>query len=90
MKVKIKASNATFSPPPTLARLTHLPISLTMLPLKALWMSENQSQPLLTFQTDVDPDTGEKVLTCVLLPQQPTDTDRGEIFPRGSGGMEDH
>lgn len=89
MKVKIKASNATFSPP-TLARLTHLPISLTMLPLKALWMSENQSQPLLTFQTDVDPDTGEKVLTCVLLPQQPTDTDRGEIFPRGSGGMEDH
>lgn len=59
-------------------RLTHLPLSLTTLRLKALWLSENQSQPLLTFQTDVDPDTGEKVLTCVLLPQQPCESDRGK------------
>ncbi|RXM30770.1 Leucine-rich repeat-containing protein 1 [Acipenser ruthenus] len=50
-------------------RLTYLPMSLTTLKLKALWLSENQSQPLLTFQTDVDTETGEKVLTCVLLPQ---------------------
>ncbi|XP_049927787.1 leucine-rich repeat-containing protein 1 [Epinephelus moara] len=56
-------------------RLTHLPLSLTTLRLKALWLSENQSQPLLTFQTDEDPDTGEKVLTCVLLPQQPCEPD---------------
>ncbi|KAG9344206.1 hypothetical protein JZ751_010875, partial [Albula glossodonta] len=52
-------------------RLVYLPMSLTTLRLKALWLSENQSQPLLTFQTDVDPESGEKVLTCVLLPQQP-------------------
>ncbi|KAJ8248091.1 hypothetical protein GJAV_G00238210 [Gymnothorax javanicus] len=51
-------------------RLTYLPMSLTTLRLKALWLSDNQSQPLLTFQTDVDPESGEKVLTCVLLPQQ--------------------
>lgn len=54
-------------------RLSHLPLSLTSLKLKALWLSDNQSQPLLTFQTDVDPETGEKVLTCVLLPQMPSD-----------------
>uniref|UniRef100_A0A671N793 Leucine-rich repeat-containing protein 1-like n=1 Tax=Sinocyclocheilus anshuiensis TaxID=1608454 RepID=A0A671N793_9TELE len=52
-------------------RLLYLPLTLTSLRLKALWLSENQSQPLLTFQTDVDPESGEKVLTCVLLPQQP-------------------
>lgn len=50
-------------------------MSLTTLRLKALWLSENQSQPLLTFQTDEDPDSGEKVLTCVLLPQQPCEPD---------------
>lgn len=55
-------------------RLTHLPMSLTTLRLKALWLSENQSQPLLTFQTDQDPVSGEKVLTCVLLPQQPCES----------------
>lgn len=53
-------------------------MSLTTLRLKALWLSENQSKPLLTFQTDVDPDTGEKVLTCVLLPQQSCESDRGK------------
>uniref|UniRef100_A0A3Q3IBG7 Disease resistance R13L4/SHOC-2-like LRR domain-containing protein n=1 Tax=Monopterus albus TaxID=43700 RepID=A0A3Q3IBG7_MONAL len=56
-------------------RLTHLPLSLTTLRLKALWLSENQSQPLLSFQTDEDPESGEKVLTCVLLPQQPSEPD---------------
>lgn len=62
-------------------RLTHLPMSLTTLRLKALWLSENQSQPLLTFQTDKDPDSGEKVLTCVLLPQQPCEPDnKGTVF----------
>lgn len=62
-------------------RLTHLPMSLTTLRLKALWLSENQSQPLLTFQTDEDPESGEKVLTCVLLPQQPYEPDnKGNYF----------
>lgn len=60
-------------------RLAHLPLSLTTLRLKALWLSENQSQPLLTFQTDEDPDSGEKVLTCVLLPQQPCESNNKGI-----------
>ncbi|XP_045477481.1 protein lap4 isoform X4 [Harmonia axyridis] len=51
-------------------RLPHLPYKLLQLSLKAVWLSENQSQPLLTFQTDTDPDTGATVLTCFMLPQQ--------------------
>ncbi|XP_063705869.1 protein lap4-like [Culicoides brevitarsis] len=51
-------------------RLQYLPYSLVNLQLKAVWLSENQAQPLLTFQPDVDEQTGEQVLTCFLLPQQ--------------------
>ncbi|XP_071451174.1 protein lap4 isoform X3 [Hetaerina americana] len=54
-------------------RLQHLPLSLASLNLKAVWLSENQAQPLLTFQTDHDEVTGEDVLTCFLLPQLPPD-----------------
>lgn len=50
-------------------RLNHLPYSLVNLQLKAVWLSENQAQPLLTFQPDVDEESGEQVLTCFLLPQ---------------------
>ncbi|XP_015745822.1 protein scribble homolog isoform X2 [Python bivittatus] len=53
-------------------RLQHLPFALTNLHLKALWLAENQSQPMLKFQTEDDEKTGEKVLTCYLLPQQPS------------------
>ncbi|XP_076348161.1 uncharacterized protein LOC143245792 [Tachypleus tridentatus] len=49
-------------------RLQFLPITITGLNLKALWLSENQSKPLLKFQSDeLD---GMKILTCFLLPQQ--------------------
>lgn len=51
-------------------RLEYLPITVANLDLKALWLSENQAQPLLKFQTDYDERTGQKVLTCFLLPQQ--------------------
>ncbi len=51
------------------SRLKNLPISLTKLSLKAIWLSENQSQSLLKFQADVDEETGEQVLTCYMLPQ---------------------
>ncbi|XP_056635600.1 protein lap4-like isoform X9 [Diorhabda sublineata] len=51
-------------------RLPYLPYTLLQLSLKAVWLSDNQAQPLLTFQTDTDPDTGKTVLTCFLLPQQ--------------------
>ncbi|KAF4528157.1 hypothetical protein B566_EDAN016921, partial [Ephemera danica] len=50
-------------------RLQHLPMSLASLALKAVWLSENQAQPMLKFQTDIDEATGEQVLTCFLLPQ---------------------
>ncbi|XP_024086270.1 protein lap4 isoform X1 [Cimex lectularius] len=51
-------------------RLQYLPFSLTNLQLKAVWLSENQAQPLLTFQTEHDEASNEQVLTCFLLPQQ--------------------
>ncbi|XP_041565671.1 protein lap4 isoform X31 [Drosophila elegans] len=51
-------------------QLLYLPYSLVNLQLKAVWLSENQSQPLLTFQPDTDAETGEQVLSCYLLPQQ--------------------
>ncbi|XP_017933293.2 leucine-rich repeat-containing protein 1 [Manacus vitellinus] len=63
-------------------RLAYLPLSLTTLKLKALWLSDNQSQPLLTFQTDTDPETGEKILTCVLLPQMPSEPVCQDNLPR--------
>uniref|UniRef100_A0A8D0BYU3 Leucine rich repeat containing 1 n=1 Tax=Salvator merianae TaxID=96440 RepID=A0A8D0BYU3_SALMN len=63
-------------------RLLHLPMSLTSLKLKALWLSDNQSQPLLTFQTDTDPELGEKILTCVLLPQMPSEPGCQDNLPR--------
>uniref|UniRef100_A0A6I8NWA6 Leucine-rich repeat-containing protein 1 n=1 Tax=Ornithorhynchus anatinus TaxID=9258 RepID=A0A6I8NWA6_ORNAN len=63
-------------------RLQHLPLSMTNLKLKALWLSDNQSQPLLTFQTDTDRTTGEKILTCVLLPQRPSEPSCQENLPR--------
>ncbi|XP_025890085.1 leucine-rich repeat-containing protein 1 [Nothoprocta perdicaria] len=63
-------------------RLMYLPLSLTTLKLKALWLSDNQSQPLLTFQTDTDPETGEKILTCVLLPQMPSEPGCQDNLPR--------
>ncbi|KAG5308882.1 SCRIB protein, partial [Pseudoatta argentina] len=61
-------------------RLHYLPYSLINLNLKAVWLSENQAQPMLTFQTDVDEDTGQEVLTCFLLPQL-------EFHPDDSGRL---
>ncbi|KAG8515379.1 Protein scribble, partial [Galemys pyrenaicus] len=52
-------------------RLQSLPLALTHLNLKALWLAENQAQPMLRFQTEDDAQTGQRVLTCYLLPQQP-------------------
>jgi len=51
-------------------RLQYLPMTLGSCQLKALWLAENQAQPLISFQQDVDEETGERVLTCFLLPQQ--------------------
>lgn len=45
-------------------QLQYLPYSLVNLQLKAVWLSENQAQSMLTFQPDTDDKTGEQV--CVL------------------------
>uniref|UniRef100_A0A182FMI8 PDZ domain-containing protein n=1 Tax=Anopheles albimanus TaxID=7167 RepID=A0A182FMI8_ANOAL len=69
--------------------LQHLPYTLVNLQLKAVWLSENQSQPVPTFQPDVDELTGEQVLTCFLLPQQryvPSTTTRGSGGGAGGSG----
>uniref|UniRef100_A0A8B9PIT6 Protein scribble homolog n=1 Tax=Apteryx owenii TaxID=8824 RepID=A0A8B9PIT6_APTOW len=67
-------------------RLQNLPFALTNLNLKALWLAENQSQPMLKFQTEDDEKTGEKVLTCYLLPQQPSPS--LEQRPRSHPGLQ--
>ena len=65
--------------------LQSLPFALTHLNLKALWLAENQAQPMLRFQTEDDAQTGEKVLTCYLLPQQPLPS-LGRSLGRGGAG----
>lgn len=52
--------------------LCNLPFSIAKLPnLHALWLSENQAKPLIPLQSDVDAETGQRVLTCFMLPQSP-------------------
>lgn len=70
---------------PRAPRLQSLPFALTHLNLKALWLAENQAQPMLRFQTEDDAQTGEKVLTCYLLPQQPPPSLGRLLLPAGGG-----
>lgn len=51
--------------------ISHLPLSFVKLKsITAIWLSENQTKPLVQLNPDTDPVTGEKVLTNFLLPQQ--------------------
>ena len=50
-------------------RLDNLPLSVSALPLKALWLSQNQSQSVLKLQVEDVEESKEKVLTCFLFPQ---------------------
>ena len=51
--------------------IPHLPLSFVKLKsITAIWLSENQTKPLVQLNPDTDPYTGEKVLTNFLLPQQ--------------------
>ncbi|KAK8394993.1 hypothetical protein O3P69_006032 [Scylla paramamosain] len=68
-------------------RLQYLPLTITVLNLKAVWLSENQAQPMLNFQTEVDEASGQEVLTCFLLPQQEYQHDSLE-YACGMGGSE--
>lgn len=47
-------------------QLQYLPYTLVNLKLKAVWLSENQAQPLLTFQTDTDEKTGQQVIITII------------------------
>ncbi|BHF62714.1 Leucine-rich repeat-containing protein [Sparganum proliferum] len=51
-------------------RLDRLPVSLTSCPLTALWLAQNQAQPIISLQRAVDETSGEEFLTCYLLPQE--------------------
>ena len=51
--------------------IPHLPLSFVKLKqINAIWLTENQTKPLVQLNPDVDPYSGEKVLTNFLLPQQ--------------------
>ncbi|GFY55216.1 protein scribble homolog [Trichonephila inaurata madagascariensis] len=56
-------------------RIQYLPTSIMFLNLKALWLSENQHQPLLKFQRDFDRKAQREIITCYMLPQQEYTTD---------------
>ncbi|VDP89502.1 unnamed protein product [Echinostoma caproni] len=60
--------------------LERLPLSLARCPLTALWLSQNQSQPVVTLQRDVDEVTNEEFLTCYLLPQDQLES-QAELDP---------
>ncbi|XP_047145373.1 protein scribble homolog isoform X1 [Hydra vulgaris] len=51
-------------------KLESLPFAVSTLPLKALWLSQNQSQSVLKLQVEDDEITSEKILTCFLFPQE--------------------
>jgi len=55
-------------------RLEYLPAAFVDLNLSALWLSDNQSKPLVPLQSETQDDSGEQVLINYLLPQQGLDT----------------
>ncbi|XP_071811026.1 protein scribble homolog isoform X5 [Apostichopus japonicus] len=69
-------------------RLDWIPIQLSNCNLKALWLSENQAQPLINFQTEEIGPQKLKVLTCFLLPQRGP-TESMENLLRGSTATEE-
>ena len=52
---------------------------------RILWCFFLQTKPLIRLQPDLDSITGERILTCYLLPQQHTDDQEGN-HPQGCGG----
>ncbi|KAF0305446.1 Erbin [Amphibalanus amphitrite] len=62
-------------------RISHLPCSFTKLHnLQALWLSPNQNKPLVRLQSETLPGSGQRVLTCFMLPQHddPSPDDDGD------------
>jgi Leucine-rich repeat (LRR) protein len=65
--------------------IQHLPVSLMKLNnITAIWLSENQHKPLVQLNQDTDPETGQKVLTNFLLPQQNQDDPHDNQSESGS------
>ncbi|OXA52617.1 Protein LAP2 [Folsomia candida] len=61
--------------------VVHLPVSiLSITKLGALWLSESQSKPLLPLTSEIDPASGQHVLTCYLLPQLPYNGDEARKY----------
>jgi erbb2-interacting protein len=51
-------------------RLPYLPVSiLNIVNLTALWMDLSQTKPMLKLNKEIEPISGQTVLTCYLLPQ---------------------
>lgn len=66
--------------------IIHLPVSILNIPkLGALWLSESQSKPLLPLNKEIDPMTGQHVLTCYLLPQLPSNSGKDNNKKHFSG-----
>ncbi|CAL4067329.1 unnamed protein product, partial [Meganyctiphanes norvegica] len=49
--------------------INNLPVSFSKLKLRALWLSDNQNKPTVNLQSETDLETGQRVLTCFMLPQ---------------------
>jgi len=63
--------------------LHNLPVSiLNLMSLQALWLSDIQSSPLVQLHQEFDAYLGRRVLTGILLPQQPTHN----VAPRDDDG----
>ena len=61
--------------------IPHLPVSFVKLKsITAIWLANNQTKPLVQLNTDIDPQTGLKVLTNFLLPQQVRDSPTSRHF----------
>ncbi|GAB5566917.1 erbin isoform X1 [Prionailurus iriomotensis] len=62
--------------PPEEMVLKNLPFSFTKLQqLTAMWLSDNQSKPLIPLQKETDSETQKMVLTNYMFPQQPRTED---------------
>lgn len=60
-------------------QLEYLPFSIAKLVnLQALWLSDNQNKPLIPLQSDFNHSTGQRVLTCFMLPQVSSDGEDAE------------
>ncbi|XP_022782056.1 leucine-rich repeat-containing protein 7-like isoform X2 [Stylophora pistillata] len=68
-------------------RLECLPYTFRKLTtLKALWLSENQSKPMVPLQSDFDHGTQSHILTCYMFPQQPPADEVSEQYSEDSAG----